>query len=127
MSRYRDEVRLDPDLFANPKVAGLNPRTVGVFVLGLVYCANTGSGGKIPGRALQSFGGRNADAAALVDAGLWHRNGRGWLVHDWGEWNPPPPDDPEERRRWFAAQRARKWRRRQRRNGAGPDQWDNLD
>ena len=46
--------------------------------------------GKVPQAFVQQKAEGCADslAGALVAAGLWEVNGRGWLIHDWLKYNP---------------------------------------
>jgi hypothetical protein len=93
-----------------------HPRALGLHLLALSYCAGQLSDGfvdtefveeKLPNR-------RDFDKAteALVDAGLWQREGAGWRINDWLDYNPSRAEI--EAQRAAKAERQRKWRERNR-------------
>lgn len=85
-------VRLDSAFPHNWKILDLiaerKHKAVCVYVFGLSYCGAQGTGGYIPRRALMHLHGGKADAATLVQAGLWEEAEEGWLVHDWDHYQP---------------------------------------
>jgi hypothetical protein len=87
-------VRLDATFPHNAKVLQLidegHWRALSVYVFGLSYCGFQETDGHIPLYALRAIHARPIDAAALVTAGLWEVNGKGWIVHDWGDYQMAP-------------------------------------
>lgn len=85
-------VRLDAGFPHNPKILQLATdgrwRAIVLYASGLAYAGQQGSEGHIPRTALHLIHGRPADAAQLVDAGLWEVNGNGWNIHDWHDYQP---------------------------------------
>lgn len=84
-------IRFDTTLPENPKILELVSRRGGaasafVYCCGLAYAGRHGTDGFIPRSALSRLHGKKADAAALVDVGLWEDLETGWLVHDWAEY-----------------------------------------
>lgn len=87
-------VRLDSTFPDNPKVLKLihegKQRAINVYVFGLSYCGHQETDGHIPVYALRVIHARPIDAQTLVNAGLWERNGDGWIVHDWADYQRSP-------------------------------------
>ena len=85
-------VRLDATFPTNPKILQLaqanRHRAITLYICGLAYAGGQGTDGRIPTYALTLLHGRPADAAHLVDAGLWKPNGDGWHIHDWHDYQP---------------------------------------
>jgi hypothetical protein len=83
-------VRLDSTFPHNYKILDLvdsrKHRAINVYVFGLAYCGHQETDGHIPYKVLRSIHGTQRDADDLVEAGLWERNGEGWIVHDWGNY-----------------------------------------
>jgi hypothetical protein len=85
-------VRLDTTFPESPKVLELASRRGGhaagfVYLCGLAYAGRHGTDGFIPAAALPRLHGKKADAALLVDVGLWRVVPTGgWLVHDYTEY-----------------------------------------
>lgn len=82
-------VRLDAGIASHDKILALLEDDVGgratafVYVCGLAYCGLNGTDGAIPFGALPFVHGTKADAAALVDVGLWRPEPSGWSVVNW--------------------------------------------
>jgi hypothetical protein len=79
-----DENRKILDVFSH------DPQAVVLFVAGLGYCARTSTNGSIPSAKVRWLLGYRPKAyRALLDAGLWHKDGpdQDVRVHDWEEWN----------------------------------------
>jgi hypothetical protein len=87
-------VRVDDQLHAHPKIRHAwrnEPAAVGLHLLALSYASAYLTDGlidtefvrdQIPSRAR-----RDRAVAALEDAGLWERNGGGWTIHDYLDFN----------------------------------------
>ena len=86
-------VKLDDDFFENPKTGPLSKGAKLLYLAGLTYCAKSLTDGKIDARgvrvvrALAEVGAKAV--AELEAAGRWEKNGSGYIVHDWLEYNPP--------------------------------------
>lgn len=104
-------IRLDTSIAQNYKVLDLvgnrNHRAVAVYVFGLAYAGQQGTGGYIPRAALPFLHATPKDAEALCQVGLWHAEHGGWQVNDWAEYQPS--DDTTARRsaraKWLNCQR----------------------
>lgn len=97
--------RLDDKFFTHPKVRKVwheHRPALGLHTLALSYCMCHGTEGRLSAEFVEDQmpdpGERDAAVAALVDAGLWKKNGDGWIVHDFLHYNPSN-DDVEARRR----------------------------
>jgi hypothetical protein len=86
-------IRVDTQMMNHPKIATLildrQHKLVVVHVAAMLWSGHHGTGGHIPIAALGFVSATRADAAKLVDAGLWDvdADGRGWWVHDWTDYN----------------------------------------
>lgn len=104
-------VRLDVTFPDNHKVLELTyrnrHRAVAVYLCGLAYAGAQGNEGWIPVTALTRLHGRKADAAHLVEVGLWIEEEGGWQIHDWSHYQPTNEEIEEKtQRRRDAARRA---------------------
>ena len=85
-------VRLETGLPDHPKVLALiqakRHKAVMVYVLGLAYCGRHELDGYVPASALPFIHGTKADAAALVEVGMWHIAEAGWEINGWADFQP---------------------------------------
>lgn len=84
-------VRVDTDLYRNPKIAPLairNRSAVVTWLGGLLIAGEQETDGYVPAYMLADARGRLADVHLLVEAGLWTPTGEGWQIHDWEDKNP---------------------------------------
>lgn len=84
-------VRFDTDFPDNPKVLQLLSRRGGagtafVYCCSLAYSGRHGTDGFIPSAALGRIHGKKADAATLVEIGMWDEAGEGWVIRNWDEY-----------------------------------------
>lgn len=90
--RQRDVpwVKLDDSFFCHPKIVSVGAEASGLYVWALTYAAHNLTDGHVPGAWVkQAVGSRTKRLAALlVEHGLWTENGTGWLIHDYGEYQP---------------------------------------
>lgn len=97
-------VRLDTAMPSNPKIIALvdghkdGRASAFIYVCSIAYSGLHGTDGHIPKGALLRIGGRSADADRLVEVGLWHKDGTGWVIHGWAEYQQST-DETQERRR----------------------------
>lgn len=88
-------VRIDDQFADHPKFLAISEEGLALWVRGLAYCNRHLTDGVIPDAALGilSRAKRPSDIASqLVTAGLWTRIERGYLVHDFLQWNPSKAD-----------------------------------
>lgn len=90
--------RLDDNFFTHPKTRKVwrcRP-ALGLHAMALSYCMRHGTEGSVPDvfveDQLPDDRERGTVVAALVDAGMWERNGDGWIVHDFLDYNPSNAD-----------------------------------
>jgi hypothetical protein len=83
-------VRLDTTFFDHPKVLSMvadnQHRAIVLYLAGMTYAGRHGTDGFIPREALTMLHGRKTDADMLIRAGLWWQDKRGWIIHDWADY-----------------------------------------
>ena len=81
--------RLDDHFHTHPKVNQAGLEALGLYTVALAYCAHYLTDGKVDQAFVEQKAGRRARQLCerLVDAGLWERNGDGFLVHDYLKYN----------------------------------------
>jgi hypothetical protein len=100
---------IDDGMFEHPKIEALRPADAIAHMKAMCWCSRRATGGHIPPQTLKTIGITEAQATRLLDGGVWETNGDGgFVVHDWGDFNPP--DDPAERKRWHARKRQQRYR-----------------
>ncbi len=86
-------VKLDDGFFENPMTAPLSKSAKLLYLAGLTYCAKRLTDGKIDARGVKvvrALAESGAKAVAeLETAGRWEKNGDGYIVHDYLDYNPP--------------------------------------
>jgi hypothetical protein len=105
-----DWLKLSVDLPDHPKVAELSDRAFRALIASWCYAARFETDGYLPHQAQRAVGMTAKLAGELEAAGLLHRNGSGWHVHDWDEHQPTAEEIA--RRRVMAAKRQASYRRR---------------
>jgi hypothetical protein len=103
-------LKLSVDLPDHPKVAELSDRAFRALIASWCYAARFETDGYLPEQAQRAVGMNNKLAGELEAAGLLHRNGAGWHVHDWDEHQPTAEEIA--RRRDMANKRQAEYRRR---------------
>jgi hypothetical protein len=80
--------------YRHPKMLAAGEAAEVMFCRGLDYCAEHGTGGRIPSAAAVQLCPTKTKARtdALVRVGLWHVTDDGWDVHDYSEWNRSQAD-----------------------------------
>lgn len=83
-------VKLDDSFFSHPKIVNAGTEAVGLYVLALTYSAHHLTDGHVPEAWVRQAVGSKAHklSAALVEHRLWSRNGTGWVIHDFHDYNP---------------------------------------
>ena len=95
-------VRVDDKLSSHRKILAAGPAASWLHIEGLCYCALQETDGSIPGSALAMLTQYSKPKAAklatkLVEVGLWERNGAGYAIHDYLEYNPSRKSLEEKR------------------------------
>jgi hypothetical protein len=92
-ARLDDELIDHRKIFIAGEVIGKNGAAIalGFYAVGLMWANKHLTDGHLPFPVVKSF--RHVDhpasvADALVKAGLWEKNGNGFLIHDYGDFNP---------------------------------------
>ena len=86
-------VKLDDNFAGHRKVLAAGLEAAWLHIEGLCYCAQQETDGAILDAALvklTQFSKPKAErlAVRLVEVGLWERNGTGYAIHDYLEYNP---------------------------------------
>lgn len=105
--------KVDDQLAFNMKVLSAGNAAMGLWVRAGSWSAAQLSDGVVPAPIVAALGGTPDDAAALVEAGLWHEDDGGWRFHDWAEYQPTRAQVLAER----AATRERVAKHRAKRGG----------
>lgn len=80
--------RLDDGFWSNPKIVAAGNEAAGVYARALAYCGQHLTEGKIPEEVLRFIAGRRKPIDQLVDHGLVVRNGAGFEIPDFLDFNP---------------------------------------
>jgi hypothetical protein len=80
--------RLDDGFWSNPKIVAAGNEAAGVYARALAYCGNHLTEGHVPDQVMQFIAGKRKPINQLVDVGLVERNGTGYLIPDFLEFNP---------------------------------------
>ena len=85
-------LKIDDRVRTHPKIVEAGPVAAWFWFCGICYCREHLTDGFIADKMLSTLvpgaPSWKRPAAALVAAGLWHREERGYRVHDFLEWNP---------------------------------------
>jgi hypothetical protein len=86
--------RLDDGFYGHPKVLQAGLAATGLHVLAISYCSRYLTDGHVSTEFVRQTAGRSATKLArnLVEAGLWECTDRGWIVHDYLDYNPSRAD-----------------------------------
>ncbi|GAA0423716.1 hypothetical protein [Streptomyces luteireticuli] len=101
-------VKLDDRFPSHRKIASLTDRAFRLHVSALCWCAEHLTDGRIAARELRLVAhirGMTATARQLEDVGLWERDGDGWVIHDFHDYNPTAETVRAERERNAARQK----------------------
>lgn len=90
-------LKIDDGMMEHPKVVGLRAERGGdtafcVHISAMSWCARGPRGtdrrdtGHIPDPMARALGATPKVAQLLADHGLWDRNGTGWVIHDWQDY-----------------------------------------
>lgn len=91
--------RLDDTFHTHPKAMNawtVDRASLGLHTLALSWCACHEQDGKVPASMvtlwLPDAKEREEAVDALVAAGMWHENGKGYVIHDFLDYNPSRAD-----------------------------------
>jgi hypothetical protein len=102
-------LRLDDGFPDHPKVLELSDGAFVLFIEALCYASRHMTDGHILPGAVRRFRG-SAHAGELVDAGMWEATDRGWLIHDYLDYQTPR--EQVDRAREANRERQKRWRER---------------
>lgn len=81
--------RLDDDAWANPKIIAAGNEAGCAYFRALSYCGCYETDGRIPEEIARFVAnGRTKTLTRLIDVGLLERNGSGYVIPDYLEFNP---------------------------------------
>lgn len=81
-------VRTDDDFYDHPAWIGASCAEVGAWMLMKAWCNRNLSNGKVPEVVVPRLGIDDDTLAALAQRGRIHRNGSGWEIHDFLDYQP---------------------------------------
>lgn len=81
-----DWVKLYTDLLTHRKWIGLSPRAKAMLTQAWMFAGQNETDGHVPDTARKLIDHSPQAARELEQAGWLHRNGSGWHIHDWAEW-----------------------------------------
>ena len=89
-------LRLDDQFHRHRKVAPLSDAAFRLHVTVMLECSNQLTDGRIDCALVPTLPRAPRTLKRVTDelerAGLWHRDGDAWVVHDFLDWNPPAQD-----------------------------------
>lgn len=115
-------VKLDDQFPDHPKVERISDGAFRLHVSALCHAARYLTDGVIsderPAKLISRF--RPKYVSELLDAGLWVRQGRGYVIHDFTHWNKTR--EHWEKKRADDAERLRLWREKRSAEGREGDE-----
>jgi hypothetical protein len=103
-AKLNDELIDHRKIFHAGELIGRNGPAIalGFYTVGLLWCNKHLSDGALPSAVVRNF--RHVArpitiAAALTKAGLWEKNGHGWLIHDYAAFGNPSAASVKEKRK----------------------------
>lgn len=109
-------VKLATGFGRHPKVLAAGDAAAMAHIRAMCWTAEAGTDGCIPPEALPIIPATRKQVERLERVGLWERNGVGWVIHDWTDFNITSEED--RRRRDLAERRKERWRRAHQGDGA---------
>lgn len=102
-------VKLSDDFATHPKIAALSDAGFRLWVSAIAYANQHRTRGVISDGAIRGIPlAKPRTANELETAGLWHRNGKGWEIHDYDKFQLSPEE--EDARKAAHADQMRQWR-----------------
>lgn len=88
--------KLDDGFYDNPKVEAVGNEAAGAYARMLSYCGRQLTDGRVPD-AKARYITKPSVLKRLVDHGFIERNGKGWVIPDYLEFNPSRKKVEQER------------------------------
>lgn len=104
-----DWLRLSSGFADHPRIRTLSDSAFRLYIAGLCYAARYETDGRLPFDLSKA----RRPIAELLDAQLWAKNGTGYEIHDWAQWQKARDELAELRS--SAAERQRRYRARRNR------------
>jgi hypothetical protein len=100
-------VRLDDQFHSHPKAFRAGLAALGLHAVAMSYCGAYLTDGHVdPEWRDHRFGMDVQDLVdRLCDVGMWHRNGNGYVIHDFLDYNPSAKETKARRKARVAAGR----------------------
>lgn len=103
--------KVDDGFWSHPKVLELSDAAVSLWTRAGAYCAGQLTDGKVTKPALRMLAAERDAATELVLAGLWDEHEKGWIFHDWADYQPTREEVMKERAASTERQRAARAKR----------------
>lgn len=98
--------KVDDGFWDHPKIVGLSDRSFrSLMGLWAWSWRNHRTKGHVPAAVTRQYLGTPRVLAELESAGLIHKNGTGWVIHDWAIYRKVDATGAERKRRWRDAHR----------------------
>lgn len=110
-------VRLYTALLTHPKAEGLSDRAWRCLTLCWCYAGLHETAGRVPPEARRFVRMTPAAERELIERGWLHRNGAGWVMHDWGDHQAEVDELAEQRRKARERKRAERRRKKEASDG----------
>src|SRR5512141_1316319 len=91
--------------YDDPKTLDCTNAALGLWAKGLSYVVRHRTDGHLTPAAVKYLGGTKGEIDCLVRSGYWEKNGNGWIMHDYDDWNITKAEDDERRRQMRERQR----------------------
>lgn len=111
--------KVDDTLAFHAKTLAAGNAAMGLWVRAGAWSMQTLSDGFVPTQAARQMGTR-AEAARLVEVGLWAEKDDGYLFHEWTQRQPSRAKVQADRE--ANAERIRKWREKNAKKGGETDE-----
>ncbi len=112
-----DWFKVQSNAWMNEKVRSLSPAALRVLLFSWCMASGNETKGHVPGSWLPLLEAKPKLVAELLEVGLWHQNGAGYVIHDWEEHQAEAVSF--EARRRSEAERQKEIRRRKREEAKG--------
>lgn len=93
--------RVDDHHYRHPKVGELDESLrkgcIALYWLAISWCNDQLTDGRVPAGTVRTLGGDIAEANELVHVGLWEKDGAGYRVHDFLDFNKSKAEVAQER------------------------------
>lgn len=111
-------VKLYTEVLTHPKWLALSDRAKALLIQAWMYAGRAETAGYVPEAAKRVIGW-SAAADRELEGSWWHRNGAGWVLHDWDHHQLDAEEVRVRRERRQANERDRSRRYRERRRKEG--------